>query len=59
MNAQNCYGCMSHSNSLASILGTALYRGMNGVEPQHRSGVPATHHAKTHNGLKSVFRRRR
>jgi hypothetical protein len=59
MNAQNCQGCTQHSNNLASILGTALYRSMNSTDPQNRSGMPAAHHAKTHHGLKSLFRRRR
>lgn len=59
MNAQIHRGGISSTNSLASILGTTLYRGASCVDSSSRGEMLAKHHAKTHHGLKSILKRRR
>ena len=58
MNTQNCHGCQSPGNGVASILGTALYRSMSGSDSQNRSGAPGKHPAKARHGLRFGFKRR-
>ncbi|WP_455385482.1 hypothetical protein [Acidihalobacter prosperus] len=56
MNTQGCRDCGSGYNTLASILGTALYRSMNNAEGFERARMPAKKRAKNRLGLKLGFR---
>lgn len=56
MNAQGFRDGGSQHNTLASILGTALYRSMSGTDSSVRSGMPAKRRVKNRHGLKLGFK---
>lgn len=53
---QGCRDCGSRYNTLASILGTALYRSMSGADTLGRSGGLEKRRAKSRLGLRLGFK---
>lgn len=59
MNTHGCRDCGSQYNTLASMLGTALYRSMNNsAESLGRGDATAKGHAKKRRGFRLGFKTR-